>query len=222
MPFPRGTAHCTLSPPVSQSVSQSVMPSRGHGGQARTQPSPRPIGERRSCSGAAEASPRHPPGPQPGEGRPPPSCQPPSTSRPRLASHKGRAQPPPAAPGCENRPPPMPETGPGTPLVLSPLSWPRWVLLYPSLDSPPGGGRHRSPAGTRGCCSGTRFPSAAPGTPAREEVDGSERGAARLGGSRSPPRCSPHLPLPPQASAETIAASEGVEPGSKHGAQEMA
>lgn len=183
---------------ISHSRRQSVKSSRGAGGEAR------PGGSRhREPSGSREAAEA-----APGEQRLP-SATPRGRSQGRGGRHHLVSHPPPPRPraqregsavshgadraegGGKSSPPPA-EMKPGTP---RPTTHPPVLLgaARPRSDSPPGGGRHRSPAGTRGCCSGTRPLSAVPGTPAREEADaqrGERHRTERLGCPRPPPRCS--------------------------------
>lgn len=211
---------------------QQAKPLRGDGGPAGAQPPPRPIGQRRGRGGgprrAAAASPAAPRARSQGRGgrhhlvnRPPPAAPAsPGTKGgqrrfPRRRAGRGRQRKPPT-PGNRaghpqpGHPPPDPAGRCPPPLRLTSR---RREAPQPRRNSRMLLRHSPSVRGSGYTCKrrGGRL-SAGTGTP--------RHGTAR----RSPPRRSPHLPLPPQAAAAAapIAPCEGVEPGSKHGAQEMA
>lgn len=74
----------------------------------------------------------------------------------------------------------------------SPCQRPRHLLRQPRVPtrSPPGAGRPRSLAETRGCCSGTRSRSGAPGKPAIQSTDAEQSGEA-AGAPRGEPAAAP-------------------------------
>lgn len=210
LPLPRGTARFPLHRP-------SAKPSRGHGGPSRgtaataTQRRQPQCGQRRFL----RLLPPPPPGPAARGGAP------------ATILSAARHRPPPGTKGGQHRVPDRAEKH-----SLHPPS----IHTRGSNQTSPLPGTPLAPAPTHlqaegGTAAPQELADVAQALTLRprlrvhlqEKRRTAQRGASTARHSRPPPLCSPHLPLPPQtAAAAPISPTEGVEPGSKHGAQEMA